>query len=247
VVTARPDATWEKRLGPNMAALMALPVVAGLTIGRLRGGRLRGLLLLRLRAVWLVWVAVAVQVCQKYAPGLRRLVEDDLGVPMLALVFAAVGAWLVVNLPRRALGIRIGIAVIVLGGVLNGAAIFANGRMPFSVHAARLAGVPDDGLLAVGPKNEPATPATRLAWLGDVIPVRPVHKVISAGDVAIMTGVVLLISTGMGTRPGAQPGGRGPGGQPGAAWSRRRADAARTTGEKLLQVNQDANARTSSG
>jgi hypothetical protein len=189
-----------------MVALLALPVVAGLAIGRLRGGRLSRLLLLRLRALWLVWVAVAIQVCQYYVPALRRFVEDDLGVPMLALIFAAVGVWLLVNLPGRALGIRAGIVMLVLGGLLNGIAIFANGRMPFSVQAARLAGLPEDQIVAVdGPKNEPATAGTKLAWLGDIIPVRPVHKVISAGDVAIMGGITLIIATGMRTDGQAEP------------------------------------------
>jgi hypothetical protein len=30
-----------------------------------------------------------------------------------------------------------------------------------------------------------------LTWLGDVIPVRPINKVISAGDIAILAGMAL--------------------------------------------------------
>jgi hypothetical protein len=38
---------------------------------------------------------------------------------------------------------------------------------------------------------------TRLAWLGDVIPVPPVQKVISVGDIVLLLGTAGLIATTM--------------------------------------------------
>jgi hypothetical protein len=42
-------------------------------------------------------VAVAVQASQFYLPGVRSLVEDRLGIPILVLVFGTVLGWLALN------------------------------------------------------------------------------------------------------------------------------------------------------
>jgi hypothetical protein len=179
----------------TLFTLLVFPVLAGLVAGWLRGGRPSRLVEVRLRALWLVWLAVAAQLAQFYAPAVRRFVEADLGVPMLLLVYAPVGLWLVLNLPGRSVGVRAAVAVLLLGGSMNGLAIAANGRMPFSVPAAQRAGVPAARISATDlPKNEPAAAATRLAWLGDTIPIRPLRKVVSAGDLVIMLGIAMLVT-----------------------------------------------------
>jgi Family of unknown function (DUF5317) len=180
----------------TLVALLLLPVLAGLVAGWLRGGRPARLAALRPRAPWLAWLAVPAQLAQAYAPAVRRVVEADLGVPMLLLVYAPVGLWLVVNLPGRPVGVRVAVVMLLLGGSMNGVAIAANGRMPFSVVAAQRAGVPAAKVAATDlPKNEQATAETRLAWLGDNLPVRPLRKVVSAGDLVIVLGVALLVTT----------------------------------------------------
>jgi len=65
--------------------LLVTPVLVGVLIGYAAGGRLANLLSLRLRALWLLWLAGAVQAAQYYLPWLRRLVQDNLGIPMLAV------------------------------------------------------------------------------------------------------------------------------------------------------------------
>lgn len=202
---ARPALVAGRAQNPEhmrMLALFALPILMGLVVGWLCGGqpgRLKGL---RLRHLWIVWIAALIQACQYYAPWLRRAVEDDLGVPMLLLVYASVGLWLAVNLPGRAGIARTAIILLIIGGATNGLVILANGRMPFSVRAAQQARVPEAKIFATDlPKNEQASVDTRLAWLGDVLPVRPIRKVISAGDVAIMCGIALLVIAGMQPRP----------------------------------------------
>lgn len=79
--------------------LTIAPPVAGVALGYLLGGRLAGFRTVRVRALWLVWLAAGVQFAQYSLDGVRVFVEHTVGVPMLALVFAVVLAWLAVNLP----------------------------------------------------------------------------------------------------------------------------------------------------
>jgi hypothetical protein len=81
--------------------------------------------------------------------------------------------------------------VIVLGALLNGAAIAANGRMPYDPAAVEAVGLPA-GIET--PKNVPAGPDTRLAGLGDVLPVPGLRKVVSVGDLLIAVGAASFVA-----------------------------------------------------
>ncbi|MCM4078312.1 DUF5317 family protein [Paractinoplanes hotanensis] len=170
--------------------LTVTPPVAGVVLGYLGGGRLSGFQAVRVRALWLVWVAAAVQFAQYFAPDVRRLVEDALGISMLVPVFAIVLAWLAVNLSHWPAAIRITGVAIVLGASMNALVIGLNGRMPYDQAASAKVGLPP-GLES--PKNLPADTSTRLAALGDVIPVPVVRKVASPGDVLIGGGTCALV------------------------------------------------------
>jgi hypothetical protein len=124
----------------------------------------------------------------------RRFVENDLGVPMLVPVFAIVLAWLAVNLRAWPAAIRVAGAVIVLGAAMNALVIGLNGRMPYDPAAAVRLGVPAD---VQGPKNVPADTGTRLAALGDIIPVPVLDKIASPGDVLIAGGTCALVVLAM--------------------------------------------------
>jgi hypothetical protein len=103
-------------------------------------------------------------------------------------IFGLVGAWAVVNLPGRSRAMQVAIALVLLGGAMNALAIAANGRMPFSERALVAADVSDQQRARGerSPKHVAADGATRLLWLGDVIPVRPIEKVVSARDVVLL-------------------------------------------------------------
>src|SRR6185295_19486743 len=68
------------------------------------------------------------------------------------------------------------------------------GRMPYAPAAAARVGLAP-GLTT--PKNAPADTGTRLGLLGDVIPVPPLHKVVSPGDVLIAIGVCAVVALAM--------------------------------------------------
>jgi hypothetical protein len=159
--------------------LLLAPPLIGVVLGYLVGGRLTGFRTIRVRALWLVWLAAAVQAAQYYAPVLRDTIESF--VPILAIVFLLVLGWLALNLATWPATIRVAGIVIAMGALLNGLVITANGRMPYAPAMAEAVGLPP-GLTT--PKNEPMDADTRLSALGDVIPIAPLHKVISPGDVA---------------------------------------------------------------
>jgi hypothetical protein len=173
--------------------LLSAPPLTGVVIGYLLGGRLDGLRTLRIKALWLVWLAAGVQFTQSLA-GVRHFVEGTPGVPIVAVVFAIVLTWLGVNLPHWPRTIRVAGIVIVLGAALNGLAIALNGRMPYDPGAAADAGLHPG---TETPKNEPAQGHTRLGVLGDTIAVRPLHAVISAGDILIGGGACALVIVAM--------------------------------------------------
>jgi hypothetical protein len=173
--------------------LALLPIVLGVAIGYLTGGRLSALFG-QFRALWLLWLAVAVQTLHNRSAGARHLVADRVGVSLLAVVFGIGLLWLALNLrPWRPI-MRCAGVLVLIGAAANCAAIAANGRMPYSVTAAAIAGVPPG---ATTPKNEPALADSRLTYLGDVIPIPGLHKIASVGDVLIATGTIVLLAAAM--------------------------------------------------
>lgn len=172
--------------------LLIAPPALGVLVGYLCGGRLAGLRAVRLRALWLLWLAAAVQAAQYYVTPLRH-------PALLILVFGLVLWWLALNLAAWPLAIRIAGVAITVGALANGLAIVLNGRMPYQPAAAAAVGL-RPGLTT--PKNAPADDTTRLAWLGDTIPVAPLNKVVSPGDVLIGAGTVALTALAMRRRRG---------------------------------------------
>jgi hypothetical protein len=103
----------------------------------------------------------------------------------LQVGYVVLGVWLVIRLLRASgASERLAFALLGLGGLLNGVAILANGRMPHAAagHETSLKGVPIDA-------------DTRLPWLGDVIPF--LGKLISAGDLLLLAGAALLIGVAL--------------------------------------------------
>lgn len=178
----------------RMLVLIVTPPLAGMIVGYLLGGRLSGFRTIRVAAIWLLWLAAFVQAAQYYLPGVRDFVEDQVGVPMLIVVYAPVLIWLGINLRTWPTAIRIAGSVIALGAVFNGIAIAVNGRMPYSPAMAEAVGL-RPGLAT--PKNEPVDARTRLSFLGDTIPIAPLRKVISPGDVLISGGTCAVVVLAM--------------------------------------------------
>ena len=171
---------------------MPLAFMAGAVLGVAIGGRWSNLGRVRLRGWGLVFLALGAELGAGALPVAGRLVVA-LGSG------AAVVAWCVLN--RRQRSFLPGLAALGSGVVANVAVMAANGGMPVSARALRAAGAPAALDVARGHlyKHVPLTHGTVLRFLGDVIPVRAFHMVMSAGDVVMLVGILLVAWAG--TRP----------------------------------------------
>lgn len=167
--------------------------------GYLSGGRLRHALSLKLRWTGLLWAALLLQIVSDFTPGLRDSIEGALNFSVLIPVYLLASGWLLVNLRGRRLPMRLALLAVLLGGALNGLTIALNGGMPHRVEAEEAAGftAADRANAASSPKHNIDQPDIRLNWLGDVVPVRPVRLLISAGDIAILLGIAGIAASAM--------------------------------------------------
>ena len=173
--------------------LFAIPAVVGVAAGYVAGGNLRNLVATRFRALWLLWAAAAAQLAD-VIPAARTWV--------FVATFAVAVGWLVVNALRWPPVLRYGALAVAVGGLMNGVAIAANGRMPYSTWAASKAGL---GVGLQTARNVAATHATRLLPIGDIIPVPPLRAVFSIGDMLICLGIAAMIIAAMRNRPVSAP------------------------------------------
>lgn len=183
--------------------LVVLAVVVGLLAGLAAGGRFRALGNLPFAAAPLLLVALAVQVLG--LPLARVLPAGPTWAACLLLSAVLVGTFLTINATIA------GTVLIAVGLLLNALAIVANGAMPVSAYAAARSGA---GAQTVADRrHEPQTSTTRLAVLGDVIPVplplRP--EVDSVGDLLVAAGLAQLMFCAVRPRHRRWPAPRGAG------------------------------------
>ena len=162
---------------------------------RLGGAGIGRLAELELRRGWLLAAALAVQLLLGQVPSGWRGAG-------LATSAALVGLWLAANLPRRPRTIRLAISVVALGWALNVAVMVPNHGMPVSGAALQAVGAPATADVAAGNlyKHVPLGGGTSLPWLADVVPVPPLRMIVSAGDVVMAGGLVLLVGAAVSRR-----------------------------------------------
>jgi hypothetical protein len=196
---SNPLVSQEERSGRQII-VFAVPLAFGVIVGYLIGGRLRNLVGMQLRCVWLLWVALALQLISYVwivERELRRASEERILVSYLL-----VAVWLALNAQRAAGKLRVAILVLVVGWALNFAVIATNrGSMP----------VERDALSDVGPtslstgsiqrgllyKHRGATASTTLRPLDDRLPLATLATVISIGDVLLLVGIAAVVATAM--------------------------------------------------
>jgi len=167
--------------------LVLIVVLTALVVGRLAGGTVARLGALPMHGRRLVVLAVGAQL-------LGAVVGGPAYGAGLVVSAGLVAAFLVRNRGLRGTGL------IALGLLANALVVGANGAMPVSAEAAGRAGTGTGSLLAGDdPRHELAGSATRLRWLGDVVPV-PLPRfplVVSPGDVLVAAGAAQLVVAGM--------------------------------------------------
>jgi hypothetical protein len=178
---------------------MVIVIVAAVTAGYLAGGRLYRLADLRFRGSWLLLLAVAF-VPLGFGGGGRAGTAATVAAGLLLLGFLLV----LVNVAAQRGGVRAAFALMAAGWLLNLTVITANGAMP--TPARVLAGPewwPNVWLAPHLAEHAPIDATTRLA---DSIELRLPHVLVpvSAGDLLLFAGVIVLVVTAMRRRVAAE-------------------------------------------
>ena len=120
--------------------VLALAVLVGLGLGRLLGGRVSALAAMPIRAPWLFYAAIALQVAGYPSGVLPWSIGDSLATGLWMVSYALLIAAVAVNVRLP------GAAIVGLGMLSNLAAVVSNGgHMPARVSALRAAGRPLPG------------------------------------------------------------------------------------------------------
>jgi hypothetical protein len=167
-------------------------VAVGLALGFAAGGRPRFVADHAIRGVALLVAGLVLQ-----AAGALF----DLGAVSTVAVlgsYALLVAFAVVNLRL------VGMALVTLGLAANFLVIAVNGGMPVRAQAIVSAGASPAEVphLHYGSKRHLERPSDRLTFLADVVPVPPLHEVLSFGDLVMAVGVADVIFNLMQRRKG---------------------------------------------
>ncbi len=171
---------------------LALPLLAGLAVAPLLGGRWSLLGRVRLRALGFFYVGLALQVAAFPAGHLPWRTPDGVAVGLWLASYVVLAVALAVNLRSVP-----GVPLVGAGLVLNVVAVVANGgHMPALPAALQAA-----GMHFTQSRNSVALAHPHLAWLVDRWAAPgwvPYGNVFSVGDVLIAAGSVLfaLVATG---------------------------------------------------
>ena len=163
----------------------AAAVAAGALIGVLLGGRPRHLPEHAFHLWPLLLAGLALQVASELGVAAR------FGFPMVVASYALL-------LTFAALNFRLtGMGVVMVGIVLNVLPIVVNHGMPVRTSALVRAGVirTADNAVTIRLRGQRhiVRPSDRLTELGDIVPVRPFHQVVSFGDLVLAIGTVALV------------------------------------------------------
>lgn len=177
---------------------LALPLIGGFLLAPLLGGRWSRLAKLRLRAVWLFYVAIVMQLVAFPVKVMPWHTSDRIGVVLWLISYGLFAVAIAANFRIS------GIPLIAAGLASNLLAITTNGgHMPALPSALRAAGMH----FATGTnRNSAVLHSPHLAWLVDRWAAPswvPWANVFSVGDVLIMAGGLLfaLGATGALRRP----------------------------------------------
>lgn len=176
-----------------MVPALLIVTALALVVGRLTGGAVSGLATVHPRATPLVFTGLLILVVAPlWHPS--DAVRRSLVIASSALVLA----FLAVNLSSTAGWLRVGVLLLVAGWLSNTLVIAVNDGMPLSLHAYETSGQTveptpgEQGFFKLVIAGE----ETRLRWLGDVIPVRPLRQVFSLGDLILLLGFAVVLVAG---------------------------------------------------
>ncbi|MDX1659015.1 MAG: DUF5317 domain-containing protein [Nitriliruptorales bacterium] len=165
-------------------ALAAVTLLAAIGVAYLRGGRLARISQAGLRWNGLLFVGFGFQVLLDVLAD-RGLADGATGYAFLLASHLLVLAWVTANWWRP------GMVLILVGFAMNAAVIAANGAMPVDPEAIRALGIGE--VSAPAGKHVLMGPDTRLAVLGDIIPLPVLRTIVSWGDIVLAAGLLPLL------------------------------------------------------
>lgn len=185
--------------------LMLLPVAVGLALA---GRRPRWVVVREsvgaFRGAWLCVVAAAWTALLTHATFLHGAVVSRAWVNL-----AAVGGLVVLNRSTRSMAARLGLVLVIVGATSNAVVMLLYGAMPFDPEAAAQAGYLATEIATPHAGYVPLPPGDVVGRvLGDVLPVAASHRVLSVGDVALLSGASLLVRSVVRGRWPVRTGGR---------------------------------------
>jgi hypothetical protein len=159
-------------------ALTVLALLVGGVIGLCTGGRPRFVAQHQVRAWWLLLVGILLQF---------TAAKVDVGGAAMGNAIVVVGyvSLLAFAAFNRSL---VGMGTVAVGLAANALVIGINGGMPVRPAAVAAARV------EYGRLHHAEGPGDRLSWLGDVIPARQLHLVVSFGDLILAVGVADVVA-----------------------------------------------------
>ncbi len=173
--------------------VILLVILASLGVALARGGHLSNLAVLNVRASYLLFVPLVLQLII-YSPLPQVWQVESSSTPFVYIFSMAVGA-VVVALNLRLTGLK----VLLIGLLSNLVVIVANGGyMPVSMTARAIAGL--SSFTGVYNNVVEMTNATPLWFLGDVLPLPPglpVSNVFSVGDALIGVGGFIFLQAAL--------------------------------------------------
>jgi hypothetical protein len=177
-----------------MLALMLTPALMAFALVLLLRRRQPSSAAQRVRAVWLVFAALAVHLAVKFSWSHTDLAESAVNRVGAAAVLVLLSYFVWMNRDRARTTV-VGVWLIAGGAGLNAAATLAYGAMPVLGSAARTAGYDD-----VGSRGHPfdgyvlsdhMSPIAR--YMGDFLPIQGQLKVLSIGDLMLIVGLALVL------------------------------------------------------
>jgi hypothetical protein len=167
-------------------SILLFSLVAGIVAGVVAGGRPRYASLRPIRWVLVLLGGVALQLVAVSAG-----VGDTVGLGCMLASYAVLVVFALVNIRL------VGMPIVLVGLLLNGAVIAVNQGMP--VRADAIATVDDSRTpaeiltLDFDAKRHIEGPDDRLTILGDVLPLAPLRQVVSFGDLILAFGLLDLV------------------------------------------------------
>jgi hypothetical protein len=151
-------------------SFLVVTLAIALGVALLTGGSLTRVLETRLRVMWALFLALALQVALDLfwsgPGGLSRI--------LLALSYALLVGFCLANVTNK------GLSVVAFGIALNALVIAVNAGMPIRT---------DPGFRETA-KHHAERPSDSLTFLGDIIVLRPLNQALSFGDLIMLVGLV---------------------------------------------------------